>query len=191
MKMRIAQTALATILAIGLNSPSHAFMSLETETPQAIKPTISETVELLRKEITLGETSCDEMLKKLDVVLEDIDGQLDAGAENEEELLTARDAITDMRYDLECLSKELTQAPMVNGPAPGGEFSMDLGGPAQPQQGGQMSSGGGPTSGGGGSIGGGGSLRGLAIVGGLGGAAAGIASDDDNPGFRASGSTTN
>jgi len=185
--LRIAQAALAMTLAMGINSTTYAFMAVPTDQPADVQVSLSEMVDSLRQEIAAGETKCEEMLAKLNTVLADIDAKLDAGVENEEELLATREEVAKMRYDLECLAQKLTQdfVPMPDGgfgPSVGGDFTGN---------GGFVSSGGG---GGGGSTVGGGvsSLRRLAVLGGITTAiTVPLATEDDTPGFVASDSIAN
>jgi hypothetical protein len=191
--LRIAQAALATILVVGINSNSHAFMAVDQTA--AVQVDLTEMVDSLRNEIATGQTKCDDMLAKLDAALEDIDAKLDAGVANEEEYLTARDAIAQMRYDLECVAKDLTHEVVdVNGNMIPHDHQMGDGG-MMPGGGNPVGNGGGSfgTGGNGGaSVGGGfssgasagssgGGLAALAIVGG--GIAAAVDDNNDRIGF--------
>ena len=80
--LRIALVALATILAVGINSSSYAFMSVAEQQPVEVQTDLSEMVESLRAEIEAGETACKDMLAKLDEALDTIDAKLDEGVEN-------------------------------------------------------------------------------------------------------------
>ncbi len=128
--LRIAQTALATILAVGINSTTFAFMAVPAQQAPQVQNSLTDIVESFRDEIEAGDTKCEDMLAKLDAALEDIDAKLDAGVENEADYLAARDEIAKMRYDLECLAQKLTQivdpaAPGLGGGDLGGGFGGD------------------------------------------------------------------
>jgi hypothetical protein len=185
-KLRIAQAALATILAVGIQSTTQAFMAAPAEQATKAPMSLTELVDSLREEIAAKETSCEDMLVKLDEALEDIDAKLDAGVPNEDEYLKARDEIAKMRYDLECLANKLTQGgtdmpiPMDQPPT----FNS-----GNPSSGGSFG-GGGVLSGGGGA-GGGSGLGVLGLMGVAGGTIAGVSNDDSNPGFVASFSGSN
>jgi len=183
--LRIAQAALAMILAVGINSTSHAFMAVPVDQTAAVQMDVTEMVDSFRKEIAAGQTSCEDMLAKLDAALKDIDAKLDAGVANEEAYLTARDDVAKMRYELECVAKELAHDVLdPNGAAV--LHGHDIGG-------GGLASGTfapGSTLSGGGSFSTGASA-GTDHGGGLGallfgGTIAGIASDNNSRGFIAS-----
>ena len=184
MKTRIGQAVVAAVVAVGLNANTHAFMAVETQQPAEVQITLADTVEAFRQEIASGETSCNDMLKKLNVALEEIDAKLDAGVANEEEYLAARDELAKMRYDLECLAEKLTQV-IVDPPNVGGNLNS-FGTNVSPVGGGSFNVGPGAVSSGSSF----GSLMAVGgIVGGTVGAAA--ASDNDNPGAVGSPSGTN
>lgn len=181
--LRIAQAALATILAMGINTTTYAFMSVETEQPAEVQMSLTDMVDSLREEITVGETSREDMLTKLDLAVEGIDDKLDAGVANEEEYLAARDAIIEMRNGLEHLGDKLVQF----------DSGLSLGDPSQGSLGNSsvVSSGGGTSAGGAGA--GGSGLSGLLVPAGIAGGAvaAGTSGDSSNPGFVASESFVN
>jgi hypothetical protein len=173
--LRIAQAALALMLATGISSNALAFMVVTADQPTK-KADLSTMVDALREEVEAGETKCEDMLAKLNSVLDEIDAKLDIGVPNEEEYLAARDAVAEMRYDLECLATRFTQ--VIGG---GGGTGGLLSGGAPVFGGG----GGGAVGGGGGSLGG---LAGLAVIG---GGVAAVSSNSSSPGFVASQSVSN
>ena len=184
--LRIALVALATILAVGISSNTYAFMSVDEQPPVEVQSELSTMVESLRAEMEAGETACKDMLAKLDEALDTIDAKLDEGVENEEEYLKARDEITSMRAELECIADQLTRtfgSSEGRAPAGGGQIAASTAGT-------NVVSGGGGA--GGSSANAGGAASGVAMAGAIAGtAAAGAQNRNSNPGFIASGSSTN
>lgn len=177
----IALIVMAVVVSGVFHSTGHAFMDSPDDLTVEAQPTLSEIVQSLRDEIAAGETKCDSMLEKLDLAIDQIDDKLDDGVSNEEEYLTARDELVQMKYNLDCYGKSaLIQAPSA----------FSVGGAAGDTAGIISSSSVGGAIGGSGSAAGGGSLGGLLTVGGIAGVAIG-ASDGSSPGFVASPSTTN
>lgn len=176
--LSIVPLALAAVLAVSMNSTALGFMAIEIEKPLLIANELSEMVQSLRQEVAAGETPCEEMLSKLDAALERIDDKLDQGVINEDEYLDARDEISSLRYDLECVTKKATKLTQIGG---GGMLGGGSGGG---RLGGNRIGGGG---GGGGSVmggaGAGGGLGGLLPLGVIGGTIA-AATDDDKPGVN-------
>ena len=194
--LRIAQAALATILAVGINSTTYAFMAVDQ--PSQVQMDLTQMVDSLRDEIDAGTTNCEDMLAKLDAVLQDIDAKLDEGVANEAEYVAARDAVAQMRYDLKCLANKLTHEVLDANGMPLAHEHLMTDGTYVPGNTGQYTDGGSFANGGGGSMGGGGFSTGgtgtgggdLDLVGVIGGTIAAVASDDDFPGFIASPSGT-
>lgn len=177
--LRIAQAALALILVVGISSNSFAFMVEAAGQSILIKTTPSQMVESLRAEMEAGETQCEEMLAKLNAALDEIDARLDIGVPNEGEFLAARQAIVEMKYDLECVATTLTAQVVTGGAAASG-----IAGAAGAAAGAAPA----VTAAGGTGMGavGGGSMNGLAQLGIIGGGVAAISSNSDSPGFVAS-----
>ncbi len=109
--LRFTFAALATIFALEFASTASAFMPTDESVPaEGVETDLQKMVKAFQEEIDAGETSCEDMLAKLDKAIDDIDLKLDAGAENEEELLVVRDQISKMRYNLNCFAQTLTQS---------------------------------------------------------------------------------
>lgn len=175
--LTIAPLALASVLAFGIQSNAMAFMAVEVEQPLLIASELSELVDSLHAEVAAGETPCEELLAKLDDALDRIDAKLDQGVVNEDEYLAARDEISSLKYDLECVTKKATNLAQFVGPV--GALGPSSITPTNVDQGRGFTGG----SGGPGSMSGGG-LSGLLPLGILGGTIAATADDDNKPGVN-------
>jgi hypothetical protein len=186
---RIAFAAMFASTTSFISAPSYGFMVDVAQTATTASTDLTQVVDELRQELKADQTSCKEMLSKIDAAIAQVDSALDIGVADETKYLGLRDELVELRLDLPCLADELAQADA-------GQVVSDtllseqvigedvVGGPSGGMVGGGSSGG---AGGGAGGAGGGGGLGPLAI----GGLAAAIAipaalSGDDDPGTDAS-----
>lgn len=186
-KVRIAAAAWAVTLTAAMS------MSVAAEVPQPPQPAeltladldraaLAASIQGLIEELQANEVHDASMVARIDAFVAEIDARLEAGAENKQELLVARNQLL---YARGTIIRQLNGEQLVNHPgegplAPGGGPGFHggpLGGGFGGAPGGTISGGGGGAIGGGGI--GGGSFGGLGLLGGVAAAIAFGFDDDD------------
>ncbi len=188
MNLKTVCTTLAIALAAFAVSPSLVSADEAVEAPQQ-NLSISDQVAQLRADVAEGVFSCVELSARVDSIVEQIDDLLDAGAENQVDLLKLRKFALDLRLQIKCDHSGDENGTMLAG----GSSNCNCG-----SHGGTVSvghTGGGiAKSSGGGSGGGGGGFGSIATLGAIGAAIAipiAVSGDDDAPGQPASPSVDN
>ncbi|WP_442511240.1 hypothetical protein SH528x_002910 [Novipirellula sp. SH528] len=201
---RIFTLSAAALLCGAVTAPAHAFMAAEAEIVAAEGSLdLGQLVTELNDFVASEENTCEQKLIRVNEAIVAVEKLLDAGTNNEADVLSVRDQLLEIRRELKCSDELLAHEPMGDlvGPpmdggfidggfidggfADGGFVDGGFGGGGHHIGGGHHFGGGG--GGGGGGLGGGGGGFGLLAAGGIAAAIAiPLSTNDDNPGTPAS-----
>ncbi len=126
--MRITRifTLSAALMCASVTAPAYAFMAADAEIVAAEgSQNLTSIVNDLSAFVADEANTCEQKLARANEALTAIDQLLDLGIYAESDVLSARDAIVEVRRTLKCAEHELAEAPIVDGGFSGGGIAGD------------------------------------------------------------------